>query len=438
MKENVPTLLSLADIKKHALDIRMLENCVVYKNSQQKLKLINGFLVQMWNRDDNHASALFTADELTKLHRSFGHPAASSLANVLRKARPAQFTAEIRNEIQRLTDEYSICEKHSRRPRRFKLTLGPDDLKFNSIVAIDFMYLSGKPVLHAVDEATHFTAALFLRSMSSEDVWKALVKCWSDVYLGPPDFLRVDQGSNFVSNYFRTASSSDGIELLEAPIESPSTMSHVERYHAPLRASYEKLRMSTNCSDSELLQMAVRCVNQTVGPEGLCPALLVFGCLPRPARATAAPSQLERSRAFEKAMDEVQRIQAQRRVEFGLRYTGPYGRERFDLDNLTFGSKVLVFRDKPNTWEGPYMFMDKDNETVVVQLPSGRKIFRSHAVKPFKRLEQREKEERAMSYNEGSVFHDSRKNELQGLLSQGVFEIIRLSDVEPGAKIYKT
>lgn len=70
--------------------------------------------------------------------------------------------------------------------------------------------------------------------------------------------------------------------MLEAPIESPSTISHIERYHAPLCAAYKKIRDSLPRSESDdgCLQMYVRSVNNTVFPEGLCPTLLVFGAIP--------------------------------------------------------------------------------------------------------------------------------------------------------------
>ncbi len=75
-------------------------------------------------------------------------------------------------------------------------------MRFNYIVAVDLMYKHGTPVLHVVDEATHFMVARFMRKVSADDTWKMLARVWSDVYMGPPDFLRVDQGSNFVAVHF--------------------------------------------------------------------------------------------------------------------------------------------------------------------------------------------------------------------------------------------
>ena len=154
-------------------------------------------------------------------------------------------------------------------------------------------------------------------------------------------------------------------------------MSHVERYHAPLRGAYLKLRdeFGKDVHRNEVLQLAVKAVNNTVGPEGLCPTLLVFGSIPRLARMFPSATQLERMRSAEEARKEVQRIHADRKVEFSLKYKGPYGRERNDLYEIRQGAEVLVYREKAKEWTGTHTFISIEGETVVVQLKHSRKIF---------------------------------------------------------------
>ena len=143
--------------------------------------------------------------------------------------------------LEDLEKKCDVCCRHAQKPKRFKLTTGAEDLRFNHVVAADIMFIGGKPLLHVVDEATHFTSACWLRKSTSKEVWKALLRCWSNIYMGPPDFLRVDQGTNFISEEFKELADTSGITLLEAPIECPSSLSHVERYHGPLRKAYEKI-----------------------------------------------------------------------------------------------------------------------------------------------------------------------------------------------------
>ena len=119
------------------------------------------------------------------------------------------------------------------------------------------------------------------------------------MYLGPFDYFHVDQGSNFVSQEFKENATAAGITVMEAPVESPSTMTHFKRYHAPLRAAYTKNRETLPRSETneECLQLATKAVNDTMGPDGLIPTLLVFGsCLlytspsPRDQRGSRMPS----------------------------------------------------------------------------------------------------------------------------------------------------
>ena len=93
-------------------------------------------------------------------------------------------------------------------------------------------------------------------------------------------------------------------------------MTHVERYHAPLRAAYKKIRESFPRSEAneECLQLATKAVNDTMGPEGLIPNLLVFGSLPIPAKNIPADSQIERAKALDAAIIAVQKEQSARRI----------------------------------------------------------------------------------------------------------------------------
>lgn len=90
----------------------------------------------------------------------------------------------------------------------------------------------------------------------------------------------------------RSALDAAGVVLEEATVENPGTIGIVERYHAPLRCAYKTLRSSLDKAEAsvpECLQMAVFAVNSTIGPEGLCPMMLLFGSIPRPVRTTSSP-----------------------------------------------------------------------------------------------------------------------------------------------------
>jgi hypothetical protein len=98
-------------------------------------------------------------------------------------------------------------------------------------------------------------------------------------YLGPPDALRVDHGAKFMAKDFRGAAAAEGISILPAQIECPTNMTHVERYHGPLRTAFE-IRCSGEITDEEALEAAMKAVYDTVNPEGLVPTALCLWCIP--------------------------------------------------------------------------------------------------------------------------------------------------------------
>jgi hypothetical protein len=258
--------------------------------------------------------SLFTEDETQKPHGVFGHPSVRRLSNLPKRARFEEMNAAVRDYIQKITDRFKTCSKTAQRPRYFRLQNGEEDRRFNHIVACYVMYLNGRAVLHVVDEATHFQAARFLQKVRAEETSRSLVKCWIRTYLGPPSFLRVDQGTNFITKKFKARAEIADIEVLEAPVECPTTMKHVERYHGPLRVAYNRLNLDDpTLSVEDILALAVKCVDDTCNLEVLTPTFLGFGSIPRP-RTTPAETQICRARAIEAARNEILSEYARQRV----------------------------------------------------------------------------------------------------------------------------
>ncbi len=175
---------------------------------------------------------LYTEAELRKLHKSVGHTSAEHL----RRARPDE--SGVHDKLQDTFKECMSCSKTSQRPQRFKLSNGTEEYPFDHILAVDILNVAVHNILHCVDESTHFGTPAILSNMKSETVWEALLRCWSLACIGPPDFLRVDQGSNFISLEFKASALAGGITVNEVPVEAPENMSLVERYHGQIRGAY--------------------------------------------------------------------------------------------------------------------------------------------------------------------------------------------------------
>jgi hypothetical protein len=138
-----------------------------------------------------------TETELRTFYRRFGHLSATRLASVLERA--GYSDVRHRQVLNYITKYCARCQKFSGAPLRFKFTFRDNSIDFNHSVYIDVMYIDSSPLLHVVDEATRFQAARWLQNMTSQHVWNTLRTCWIDSYLGPPDIIVYDAGTNFTS-----------------------------------------------------------------------------------------------------------------------------------------------------------------------------------------------------------------------------------------------
>ncbi|KAG9244629.1 hypothetical protein BJ878DRAFT_479973 [Calycina marina] len=210
--------------------------------------------------------------ELQRLHRRFGHPSVARLQKLLYNAGERDIDREALEKLEKFCHH---CQLHGNSPGRFRFALREqDDVDFNYNIIIDVMYINNLPVLHVVDEATRFQAARWLKDISTKETWDALRACWMDTYLGPPDQITHDAGKT-------------SIIKAELP-ELDRTMA---------------------------LQMALKALNDSVGPSGLVPTLLVFGAYPRLVEPSPpSPSITQRAAAIKRAMDEIRKRHSERLV----------------------------------------------------------------------------------------------------------------------------
>ncbi|KID59339.1 Ribonuclease H-like protein, partial [Metarhizium hybridum] len=264
-------------------------------------------------------------------------------------------------------------------PSRFKFTL-KDDHEFNYEIVVDIVQIDNKPVLHIVDSATSFQAARFLdtRRQKAKDVWDTLRACWIDSYLGPKDWIVHDAGRNFASAEFRQYGRMMSIEADEVPVEAHNSIGKVERYHGPLRRAYNIIKdeLGDTVTDDQKLQMAVKAVNDSAGPNGLVPTLLVFGAYPRLTEdSPPAFSVVQRAEAIRKTTNEARKLLAKRQVSDALGTRN--GPDTLPTHRLPLQSDVRIWREKGG-WQGPHRLLATDGETCTVEMPHVTNV-----VKPF-------------------------------------------------------
>lgn len=314
--------------------------------------------------------------ELRRLHRRFGHPSVGRLHKVLQQSGNDVEVAA----LEHLSKFCHHCQMHGAAPSRFKFKLN-DEYNFNYEVIIDIMYLDGnKPVLHVVDTATAFNAARFMKDITAKHTWDVLRLCWIDVYQGPPDYVVTDAGRNFTSTEFHQSAKDMAINIKEVPVEAHHSVGKVERYHAVLRRAYEIIREESPLTTPDsALQSAVKSINDTAGPNGIIPTLLVFGAYPRTTmNSPPSPEVTRRADAFQKAMDAVRKLHAKRQVAEALATrNGPHS----IAPALPLQSLVRVWREGKG-WRGPFTLLAVDGENCTIDA-NGPRTFRSTSVKPY-------------------------------------------------------
>src|SRR6266702_8540820 len=127
--------------------------------------------------------------------------------------------------------------------------------------------------------------------------------------------------------------------------------------------------------------MSVKAVNNTAGPDGLVPTLLVYGAYLRISNLDPpAPSITERAAAIRKAMAKIIKLRAKQTINNTLHHRN--GPNTTLVHDLPLNSKVLIWR-KSGSWNGLYCLLAVENETCCVQFLSGLTSFKNMSVKPY-------------------------------------------------------
>lgn len=146
---------------------------------------------------------------------------------------------------------------------------------------------------------------------------KALRQCCIDVFSGPPDVIVHYAEKNFMGRAFARSAKMLHIATKPVPIEAANSMSIVERYHSPLCRSLNIIKKEApDVENDYALQLAVKAINDSVGPDRLVQNLLVFGALLRIALQMDQPtrSTFKRAAALRKGTEAMSRHFAKRQV----------------------------------------------------------------------------------------------------------------------------
>ena len=138
------------------------------------------------------------------------------------------------------------------------------------------------------------------------------------------------------------------ISTKAVPVEAHWSVGLVERAYPALRRAYQIITDEYKDIHKELaLQMAVKAVNNTAGPDGLVPILLVYRAYPQISNLDPpAPSVIDRAVIIRKAMAEIVKLRAKQTVNSALYYYN--GLDTTLIHDLPFNSEVFMWRESGN------------------------------------------------------------------------------------------
>jgi hypothetical protein len=181
--------------------------------------------------------------------------------------------------LQDISELCRSCQVFRNKEVTFSSRLKGDAL-FNRSIELDLCYIDSRPVLHITDKDTTYGASRFVRLSSKNpttvQLWDTFVQAWGLVYIGMPDVVAADRGTQFTSRDFELALSYHGVNQHYTAVESHHSLGANERAHAVLRRVYLKTRHDHPIFPPELaLAYSQKAINETFGTHEIVPTLLV-------------------------------------------------------------------------------------------------------------------------------------------------------------------
>jgi len=376
---NVTFLLGLDVLDKYRLYVHTVSNRLVCVNEGVDIPVVGnyGHVYYIWDM-----ATFYSFSELQRIHKHFFHVLPDRLYALMRRAKDKDAVSATLKKLQDLTDACDVCQRHAVAPRRFRVGMPNEDILLNQLVHVDLIWIEGKAALHVVDKDTFLGAAAFLdEGQTTDAVWETFLRIWVTPYIGYPAKMHVDQGSNLTSARWSALAEAAGIKMRASGIESHNSLGAGERYHAVLRDLYQRVRsFHPNIAAKTSLALSVRAMNQIIGPQGLSPMLLVFGVHPRiPVRTEDLPEHRDRAKALVQARADMVKHVSRLRLAAAARQPVPAAADR----EISAGMRVLVFRERPDLWEGPFTVVDCDNKQVWLDVNGRLKLFSLHQVKEY-------------------------------------------------------
>lgn len=171
------------------------------------------------------------------------------------------------------------------------------------------------------------------------------------------------------------------------PVKAHNSVEKIKRYHIVVRKVYNMFLVHfPSINKKERLVLTIKSINDTAGPDGLVPTILVFGAYPRISRLERPPeTTVSRAVAIAKGMQEVKKCYAVHKIKKALKTRNRPATAH--LQNLAIRSQVLMYKQKTNKykkeWKGLFQLIALFGETAIVMIKNTPTNFRTTVVKLY-------------------------------------------------------
>lgn len=170
-----------------------------------------------------------------------------------------------------------------------------------------------------------------------------------------------DASSNFLSYKFKKCARGIAIQFHRVPYEAQNAVGVVERYHEPWRCVYFIIKEGLKKTKDISLQIAVKTMKDSTGPDGIISTLLIFRAYPRILDVDPpTPAVKWHALPIKKYMDRACKLRVEHLVKIA-----PNRKKGWNFDKiytLSIGSQVPVWHEK-YYWDRPYTLLAASNET---------------------------------------------------------------------------
>ena len=225
---------------------------------------------------------------IRRLHKQFGHPTPQTLKNILKAGKASPELQEAARLVR-----CQECEDTAQKPRNHPVGGGSSfTYDFNEMISFDALEIrdhAGQKytVFSVIDVATSFHMATIVKEggglPTSDSCAKALMARWVS-WAGWPRQASMDRGLHNRGEMSKMLAA-HGVEIIFAPLETPSAIGKCERHGGILKAMVRKMVAELETKDRDgmemVLQEAVTAKNHLQRHHGFSPSQWVLGKQPR-------------------------------------------------------------------------------------------------------------------------------------------------------------